>query len=610
MKCYFKDKNTIHIELDTEAKYQLYENDTLLKTDYYTTITLYHLNVNIYSNYYIKINDVFYEVDYDCLYDENIFDQFNYDGILGVEIKNRIFFTVWAPKKNKIELIIEQHSKIYIFKMNKENGVFKTNIELDFLNSFYYYKIYNKNEVINSIDPYAYCTINNKGYLIDLSKTIQVSSLIRNIENNSHIIYETHITDYTYCNEKFSNKYLGLIENINHIIDLGITDVQLLPIYDYEHNNNYNWGYMPLNYNSLSSVYACNELDKINEFKHVVNTLHENNIGIIMDVVYNHTSFKHCFNSFVPGYFYRKINNEYCNASGCGNELSTTRYMTRKFIIDSVCFWAKEYKLSGFRFDLMAILDVTTINILIKRLKQINKEIMIYGEPWSALDPSIDYSVQVNKENINKIDDLYYFNDTLRDLIKGSVFDEKSIGFIQGDINQKKSLFNELNKLSVHYVSCHDNFTLFDKIKLTTNSNYIEMQKQANAIVLLSIGISFIHSGAEICRTKKFIENSYISNIDINKIDFNTKEKYIECYTFYKNIISFKRKHTFNKMEYIELDKNILSYKLNDFLILHNSNKKTNLTLDKEYRLVFHNKECDIKISNLILEENNTYILL
>lgn len=613
MKCYFENEYTITIKLNEQIYYEIYEDDLLIHKDIYYKETKLNVNYKLDTQYYIKINDYIKELDYDGIYDTDLFNTYNYDGTLGVEIKDKIFFSVWAPLKYKIDLIIYVDNEEKVFTMNKENGVFKANINLEYLNNYYMYRIYNKNETIEVIDPYAICVIDNKGYLIDLNTTIKLEYLKRNINDNQRIIYELHISDFTYqlINKE---KYLGLIEEnknkgLNHLIDLGITDIQLLPIFDFEHNNEYNWGYMPLNYNSLSSVYALNKHNKINEFKKVVKAYHDNNIGVIMDVVYNHTSSKHSFDKFVPGYYYRKTNNEYCNASGCGNEIASTRYMVRKYIIDSVCFWSKEYKIDGFRFDLMAILDVYTMNKLKEELKCINKDILIYGEPWGADSINISSDIQANKNNIDKLENIHIFNDTLRDAIKGNVFDKYHKGFIQGDNYYKNIILQEINKKTINYVSCHDNHTLFDKLSFTSN-NKIEQQKQANTIVLLSKGITFLHCGVEICRTKNLLENTYNSSIEINKLDWNDKDKYFDVFNYYKNIIKFKKKLHIDEIKQYEfyID-SIISYKINNYIIIHNGATNNYIKFNKEYTLVFHNKECNISVFELYLELNNTYII-
>ncbi|MFI3252193.1 MAG: alpha-amylase family glycosyl hydrolase [bacterium] len=603
MQCYFKDENTVLLELDYDVEYEIYEEEQLLISSKYSEITELYIKYNIGSNYYIKIGLDLIELDYNGIYDTDEFSKYNTDEILGMSISNDISFKLWAPLKKKIDLIISNDSIEFIFPMKKENGVFKANIDISYIGYYYHYRIYNINNVIDSVDPYAKCVINNKGYIIDTSNNKQLN---RNIKDSQRIIYELHILDYT--NECINKgKFLGLVEKetLNHLVELGVTDIQLLPIFDFEHDDTYTWGYMPLNYNSLTSLYAVDEHNKISEFQNVVNILHQNNIGVIMDVVYNHTSFKHCFNNFVPKYFYRMKDNIYCNASGCGNEISSERYMTRKYIVDSVIYQINTYGLSGLRFDLMAILDIETINTISKEVKEINDEIILYGEPWSCLKPNIKIEFSCN--NYNKFN-AYIFNDILRDSIKGNVFNKYDKGFIQGNNYYKNIILTELNKQTINYVSCHDNLTLYDKLSLT--SDYIlDMQKQANAIVILSSGITFLHSGVEMCRTKKLNDNSYNSPIEINKINWNNKYEYNECFEYYKNIISFKKKmDIINLSEYETNIDSILSYKINDYIIIHNGNEYNYLSL-QNHTLLFHKIECNIYIDELYLEKNNTYII-
>ena len=310
----------------------------------------------------------------------------------------------------------------------------------------------------------------------------------------------------------------------------------------------------------------------------VVMKFTEANIRINMDVVYNHTgkTDNSNFNLIVPGYYYRKTSTgKWSNGSGCGNETASERYMVRKFIVDSVVFWASEYNFSGFRFDLMGLHDVETMSMVAKALKEIDPTIMVYGEPWTGGTTTLSDSLQADKDTLYLMDGVGAFNDDLRDAVKGSVFEASGTGFVQGSkslsaINKIKfsvaggvehpetnNLFTttttywavEPDKI-INYVTCHDNNTLYDKLmqssKDTSPESIKEELKQANAMVLLSEGVSFIHAGDEFMRSKPdgkggYDSNSYDSSDEVNQIDWSLKVEYNDVFNYFKGLIDLRK---------------------------------------------------------------------
>ena len=373
---------------------------------------------------------------------------------------------------------------------------------------------------------------------------------------------------------------------LDYLKSLGITHVQLLPIFDYSSESvdetklnisQYNWGYDPQNYNAPEGSYSTNPYlpaVRIHELKRLVQTLHDNGIRVIMDVVYNHVynPFSMSFAKLVPGYYFRyKYNGEFANGSGCGNDIASERKMVRKYILDSVLYWAKEYHVDGFRFDLMGLHDIDTINEIRCRLNEIDPSIMIIGEGW-WLDTPLPEKVKANQFNAAKMPGIGHFNNHLRDALRGGVFSGNDPGFISGKPNLemeiKKSIAggihfsNEIFSFAhepnqtVNYVESHDNHTLWDKLLLTCGNEpeeiRIRMHMLATAIVLTSQGISFLHAGQEFFRTKGGMDNSYNAPTEMNQLDWE------RCSTFEKEVqnvrelISIRKKHPAFRMRTAE----------------------------------------------------------
>jgi pullulanase len=310
---------------------------------------------------------------------------------------------------------------------------------------------------------------------------------------------------------------------------------------------------------------------------------HKNGIRVIMDVVFNHTAEteKSAFNLEVPGYYYRQEKDgSYSNASGCGNETSSERIMMRKFIIESCLFWAHEYKIDGFRFDLMGIHDIETLNLLSSELKKADSKILLYGEGWTADSSPLPKSLRAIKENTPKLNEIACFNDDIRDAVKGNVFEAENKGFVSGahgleeiikfgvagatfhpQINYKLCASNKpwasSPSQSVNYVSCHDNLTLYDKLIKSTGTIEEEklkrMYKLANAIILTSQGIPFLQSGVELLRTKSGEHNTYNLPDEVNQIDWDWKTNHNDIYEYCRNLIMLRNNHPAFRMPTSEM---------------------------------------------------------
>lgn len=428
------------------------------------------------------------------------------------------------------------------------------------------------------------------------------------VENFSDVIvYEMHHRDFSMhpssgienkgkflaLSEAGSKSPLGEKTGIDHLKELGITHIHILPSYDYnsvdESNleaNVYNWGYDPQNYNAPEGSYSTNPADpatRIAEMKQMIKTLHDNGIGVIMDVVYNHTAENDGsnFSLTAPGYYYRhNQDGSYSDASGCGNETASERAQMSDFIVNSVKYWADEYHIDGFRFDLMGIHDIETMNRVAKELKEINPSIFVYGEGWTAGDSPLEAEKRALKENVSKMENVAVFSDDIRDAIKGHFTDASDRGFATGKPgleetvkigivaatkhpqvdyskgNNSKFAYADSPEMIVNYVSCHDDLTLTDKLRKSmegeSEENMLAASKLAQTIVFTSQGTPFMFAGEEIFRDKKGVHNSYNQPDSINAIDWNNKTKYKDQFNYYKGLVSLRKSHPAFRMNSAE----------------------------------------------------------
>ncbi len=465
---------------------------------------------------------------------------------------------------------------------------------------------------------------------------------------NEAIIYELHIRDMTIHSESGSTMpgtYLGLVEEgtkgpegvatgIDHLKELGINYVHLLPTFDHYAINEsrldsaqFNWGYDPQNYNVPEGSFSSDPFNaevRIKEFKEMVKVFHDNGIGVILDVVYNHTgrTEQSNFNLEHPEYYYRfREDGSYSDAAACGNETASEKEMVRKFIIESVSYWAEEYHLDGFRFDLMGIHDITTMNDIAKTLKVVNPNIFVYGEGWTASDSPLPEKDRALKKHIKEMPQITAFSDDIRDGLKGSVFEDESTGFVSGAADTEESVkfgivgsiehpdidYSKINYSkeawandpwqAISYVSCHDNHTLIDKLEVSKpNSNQetlIAMDKLANAVVMTSQGVPFLHAGSEMLRTKNEEHNSYNLPDSINQIDWSWKVKNKGVVDYYKNLIALRKAHPAFRMKtgddvrkhlaFKEVEDGLISYQISDhangdiwkhILVIYNAREK------------------------------------
>lgn len=387
------------------------------------------------------------------------------------------------------------------------------------------------------------------------------------------VVYETHLRDYTMSPNsgvEHKGKFIGMTEEpaIKHLQELGITHLQILPFFDYGSidetaldQNKYNWGYDPVNYNAPDGGYSTNPYDpacRIRETKQMIQSLHKAGIRVIMDVVYNHTyDVMGCaLGRVVPKYFYRlNPDGTYANGSGCGNETASDHEMYRRFMVESVCYWAREYHIDGFRFDLMGIHDQETMRQIRAALDKIDPTILTYGEGWAAMSPAYPYDSLAMKQWTYKMPRVGAFSDDIRNALIGSPFDHER-GFASGNPSSAKDVMRGLIACPewsgepmqhVSYITCHDNYCLRDRIDVSaigeTEETKIRMNKLAQTAVLVSQGMTFLYGGEELYRTKKGIDNSYQSPDSINTIPWENKEKYADLVEYYRQMIAIRRAH-------------------------------------------------------------------
>ncbi|MDR4948914.1 type I pullulanase [Neobacillus cucumis] len=530
------------------------------------------------------------------------FDQrFFYEGDdLGVTFPTgQTCFKLWAPTATGVKLKLRAPANGYseIIKMKRESsGVWSISLNRDLEYYQYSFLVLVNQEWRDAVDPYAKAVTPNgeQGVIVKLEKTDRPRPTLPPFENPvDAIIYETHIRDFTIhqgSGVKHKGLYLGAGElntkgkdgeptGLTYVKDLGVTHLEFLPFNDFagvdELNPSklYNWGYNPLHFNAPEGSYATdpsNPYSRINELKKLIDQIHSMGLRVIMDVVFNHVYIREqsSFEKIVPGYYFR--HNEIglpSNGTGVGNDVASERRMVRKFILDSVMFWLEEYHIDGFRFDLMGILDVTTMNEVKKTCDRLSDGVLIIGEGWNLNTP-LPAAQKATIANQAKMPQIGQFNDKFRDTIKGSTFNLFDKGYalgnehlvdaamevLTGSIGFTKKgtrLFNQPSQ-SVNYVECHDNHTLWDKLQ----GCYSDMEhsirekyhRLATGIVLLSQGIPFLHSGQEFFRTKHGDGNSYRSLDTVNQLDWERKMTFKANVEYIQGLIQIRQKFSCFRM--------------------------------------------------------------
>jgi pullulanase len=572
-------------------------------------------------------------------------------------------FKIWSPTATMVMLHIYIEGTggqpIETHQLQSENkGIWKITLKGDYKNKYYTFQVKTNATYLGETPGiYAQATGVNgeRAMVVDLESTNPTGwdNHVRPELKSPHdiILYELQIRDMTIhpsAGNSLPGKFTGLIQpgtkndqglatGIDHLREIGVTHVHLLPAFDHRsidetrHNEpQYNWGYDPQNYNVPEGSFSTdpfNGATRIKEFKEMVMGLHENGLRVILDVVYNHTSLTEGsnFNLEVPGYYYRhSADGKWSNASACGNETASERYMMRKFIIESCKYWVREYKIDGFRFDLMGIHDIETMNLLAQELHQIDSSLFIYGEGWKAGHSPLPDSLLALKANAAKLNHIAVFSDDMRDGLKGYVFHDDSLGFVNGGRNKEESVkfgivastqhpqinYKNVNYSgspwaaqpyhTINYVSCHDNHTLYDKLRISRQNASTEeierMDMLAAAIVMTSQGIPFLHAGEEMLRTKQGIENSFNQPDSINQIDWNRKTTHLNVVNYYKQLVELRKQHPAFRMPSTEMiQKHLQFIDSPGGTIAFRITKNANGDKWKEIIVVFNAKKTELK---------------
>lgn len=520
--------------------------------------------------------------------------KYGIDANFGVHISgDSTIFRVWAPCSKEVILILndEEHPLSYIGQGRWEI-IFNKNLE----GSKYYYKVRVNVEYRKTLDPYGISVSPNfeYNYVLDLANSYQMK-YNKEIEAKDPIIYEVEIRDLTKGGTfKAATESFDTNIGMGHIKSLGVTHVEFLPVYTFggvdevDKDKYYNWGYNPISYGSISN-YLTNDYNNpygsINEYKELVDNCHKNNLGVIMDVVFNHVYDVENFsiNIMNPGYgFHVDSRGFLTNASGCGNDLNSTREMMRKYIIDMITYYVQEFKIDGLRFDLMGLLDVTTLNLIKNKVKEINPNIVLLGEGWNMGVLPVESRGSMN--NFYLLKGYSFFNDSFRNLMRGNN-DLSYGGFVVGEKIPAHDTFTAftaytLNEelwnrpiYSVNYVECHDNYTFYDIMKLKhpeySDKECIDYTILSLGAVILSQGLPFLHLGQDFLRTKKGIDNSYNLGLDINGIDWERRDQYQEVVESLKELIKLRKKYYFFRLKTVE--------DISD--LVHFEARNTNLTI-------------------------------
>ena len=517
-------------------------------------------------------------------------------------------FRLWAPTAKAVSINLyrggdaEVNDLLMQIPMRRDvSGTWYAERTGDLNGVYYTYLVNHGAYVTEACDPYARATGVNgqRAMVIDLEATNPAGweadcDPHAGIAVTDAVIYELHVRDVSMdasSGIRQKGKYLGILESgtrtpggmatgLDHMKELGITHLHLLPVYDYgsvderhPEKPQFNWGYDPVNFNVPEGSYSSDPFHgevRVRELKQLIKGLHDNGISVVMDVVYNHVyeAKDFCFNQIVPDYFSRTRNDVYSNGSGCGNDTASERSMVRKYIVDSICYWADEYHFDGFRFDLVGLLDVDTINEIVTQVHKRHPNVIFYGEGWHLNTVTTRDCLLATQDHSHLTPGFAYFNDTIRDCLRGSVFYSDALGYITGATGigpELEACFRGLPhwctdpKQTINYVSCHDNNTLMDRISLATPDvsfeDRVRMNKLAAAFYMTAQGIPFMQAGEEMLRSKPdpkggFVENSFRSPDAVNSIKWNLLDlkAYRDTFEYYKGLIRFRKAHPVLRM--------------------------------------------------------------
>lgn len=556
MKLFYDDVNTINVE-GYENQELIFNGNILDVKDNKINIEVLDLSKrNIVTVDGVKqdiINRFIVKTDY---FDEKYTDK---EVKLGSIVNNDITtFNLWAPTAYAVNLLLEDET---LSMTRSDKGVFSLSVDKDLSGVSYLYEVHRDGDVFKTCDPYAKATLPNR-------KASVVTNLSFDkvpVKAKSDVILEMHIRDFSMDPEVPFNqrgKFLGLLESHGnyghaHVKDLGVGIIQLQPVTDFETVDElnpldaYNWGYDPMQFFAIEGSYSSNIDDAqqvLKDFSTVVNQYHRDGFKVTMDVVYNHIYEVEgsSLNSVLPYYYFRYVDGKLSDGTYCGNEIASEFTMVRKFIKDACIYFVEQFDIDGYRFDLMGITDIQTMNEIYTELKAIKDDIFLYGEGWN-MECGIEESNRATMQNHNKLEGYAFFNDLFRNTVGGSldgsdtgILNPKNHDVIQDVLNGSSSIFNSPSQ-SINYVECHDNYALADKLYIMNLG--IEEAKVYNAATILSKGHPFLQIGQSFFRNKQGVENSYKSPDSINRIEWSYLDTYKELNDFTKDQIE-KRLNT------------------------------------------------------------------
>jgi len=619
--------------------------------------------LDLYGSYTLTCGDGSYEVKMPNVYSTAAFEaEFTYEGddLGAVWTAEKTAFRLWAPTADSVTINLYEggtageNDLLEQLEMTPDvNGTWVAEKEGDLNGVYYTYEVDVDGKVRETVDPYARTTGVNgqRAMVIDLDATDpegwgndtdpHAGSSITDA-----IIYELHVRDLSVDESsgiQNKGKFLGLIETgttnangiptgLDHIKTLGITHIHLLPSYDYAsvdesklENNQFNWGYDPQNYNVPEGSYSTDPYNgavRVKEMKQMVKGLHDNGISVIMDVVYNHVynAETFCFNQIVPQYFSRVSDSGvYSAGSGCGNDTASERSMVKKYIVDSVKYWADEYHIDGFRFDLVGLIDTETINAVMEEVHKTHPNVIFYGEGWTmSTSVTKEGYTMTTQANSTEVPGFAFFSDTLRDSLRGSVFNNTERGYASGmgghtgtisDCFMGTATWCKSPTQTVNYASCHDNMSLFDRLTLSnpeaSAEDLIRYNNLAAAIYMTSQGVPFFQAGEEMLRSKplgngEFDHNSYCSPDSVNSLKWDdlNDEAYQDVYRYYQGLIAFRKAHPALRMtEAAEVSEHItkltgLDFNVTGFHIASGANGEEN-----EFVVIFNPRSDDISVT-------------
>lgn len=544
-------------------------------------------------------------------------------GNLGaIYLPKKTLFRLWQPFAEKafLRLYDAENTLVSSSEMNRNKGVFELEVCGDLAGVMYDFAVLENGELREFADCYSRLVDKTakRGVVVDMQKNAPEGwELDKPVSAENPVIYELSVRDFSmdesadfknrgkfsaFCEKNVRNNY-GDPCGLEYIKSLGVTHIQLMPVFDFDSDKSeYNWGYNPRFFNAPSGYYSQN--NAVLELRELILSAHKAGIGVIADVVYNHVydAGRSSFEQQLPGYFFRG-DGEFSNGSGCGNEFASERIMARKFISDSVEFLAREYHFDGFRFDLMGLLDIKTMRCIERRLRRLNPSILLYGEGWTGGISPLSERLRAVQKNAHKLSGISFFNDSFRDAVRGNIFDVNDRGFISGDArrsepilraisgNYPKAFRTEDTAQTINYVECHDNHTLFDRLKIALNNadsrEIMRAEKMAAALLLLSSGTAFLHAGQEFLRTKNGSPNSYNLPDSINSIKWDMLNENSGLVEYYRGLIAF-RKQFLNELrggEFSELNGGFVIKNSWFVIIINPTNEKITLDFDEKYEV-------------------------